>query len=79
MHPEPTVYAVLYKIIAAVITKYPHQALWPMVGVMQSNRPDRSKVCITVLQRAVRPTSYLLNTGVVADRKGKYTRDTLHD
>lgn len=37
-----------------VIMKYPHQALWPMVGVMQSKRPERVKACNVVTQRAVR-------------------------
>jgi len=55
LHPEPSVNTVLYKIIAGVIHKYPNQALWPMVGVMRSNRSERSKVCRIVLDRAVRP------------------------
>jgi len=54
LHPEPSVNTVLYKIIAGVIHKYPNQALWPMVGVMRSNRSERSKVCRIVLDRAVR-------------------------
>lgn len=58
LHPEPSVNGVLYKIIASVIAKYPHQALWPMVGVMQSKRPERSRVCQVVLQRA-HASSYL--------------------
>jgi serine/threonine-protein kinase ATR len=70
MHPEPSVNAVLYKIIAAVITKYPHQALWPMVGVMQSNRPDRSKVCSHVLARAVRPFLHGLRTNKQSSTPG---------
>lgn len=55
LHPEPSVNTVLYKIIAGVIHKYPNQALWPMVGVMRSNRSERSKVCRIVLDRAVCP------------------------
>lgn len=56
LHPEPTVNVILYKIIAQVILKYPNQALWPMVGVMRSNRSERSRICRIVLDRAVRLT-----------------------
>lgn len=52
LHPEPVVAGILYKIISNVIVKYPHQALWPMVGVMRSNRPDRAKICGIVLYKA---------------------------
>ena len=38
--------------MALVIAKYPQQALWPTVGVMQSNRGDRKEACNSVLTRA---------------------------
>ena len=38
--------------MALVIASYPQQAMWPTVGVMQSNRPDRKTACQSVLARA---------------------------
>lgn len=35
-----------------VLREYPHQALWPTVGVMQSNRRDRQEAVQIVLERA---------------------------
>ena len=51
-HPKKEVQALLRKIIALVIIDHPQQALWPIVGVMQSNRPDRKMACEMVVQRA---------------------------
>lgn len=51
-HPNKDVSSILVKIIAKVLQKYPQQALWPMVGVMQSRRTDRKTVCAAVLHRA---------------------------
>ena len=44
--------SVLMKIMALVIQKYPQQALWPTLGLMQSNRPERHDACNSVLQRS---------------------------
>ena len=38
--------------MALVIQEYPKQALWPTVGVMQSNRAERKTACEEVLKRA---------------------------
>ncbi len=51
-HTNKEVAAVLKKIMALVIARYPQQALWPTVGVMQSNRPDRKTASQSVLSRA---------------------------
>ncbi|EIW68190.1 hypothetical protein TREMEDRAFT_32442 [Tremella mesenterica DSM 1558] len=51
-HLNREVAVVLRKIMALVLAKYPQQAMWPTVGVMQSNRPERKSVCEWVLRRA---------------------------
>ena len=51
-HPNKDVFAVLAKIMASVIRRYPQQSLWTTVGLMQSNRLDRKAQCAEVLQRA---------------------------
>lgn len=38
--------------MARVIERYPQQAMWPTVGVMQSRRPERKSACDWVLNRA---------------------------
>lgn len=35
-----------------VISEYPQQALWPMVGVMKSCQDERRHACIAVFQKA---------------------------
>jgi hypothetical protein len=51
-HNNKDVAQILMKIMATVIQHYPRQALWPTVGVMQSNRPERKATCTVVLRRA---------------------------
>lgn len=50
-HPNKDLAGVLKKIMATVIVKYPLQALWPTVGMMQSKRPERKALCQVVLTR----------------------------
>ena len=51
-HPNKEIHHLLRKIMALVIQEYPKQALWPTVGVMQSNRAERKTACEEVLKRA---------------------------
>ena len=51
-HPKREVQSVLRKIMAVVIERYPQQATWPMVGVMQSKRAERKDACQAALSRA---------------------------
>ncbi|OCF57218.1 hypothetical protein L486_04674 [Kwoniella mangroviensis CBS 10435] len=48
VHPSKKVAAILKKIMAAVIVRYPQQALWPTVGAMQSKRAERRQACLEV-------------------------------
>ncbi|KAK4688808.1 hypothetical protein P7C73_g1302, partial [Tremellales sp. Uapishka_1] len=52
VHKDQDISQVLIKIMARVIRSYPQQALWPMVGVMQSNRPERKSTCEKVMAKA---------------------------
>lgn len=51
-HPKKEISGLLRKVMALVIQEYPKQAMWPTVGVMQSNRADRKQACMEVLHRA---------------------------
>nr|WPS94695.1 serine/threonine-protein kinase [Naematelia aurantialba] len=51
VHPNKDVQTVLVKLIGLVIETFPHQALWPFVGLMQSNRSERQVACKRVLNR----------------------------
>jgi serine/threonine-protein kinase ATR len=51
-HSNPQVSEVLMSIIARVITRYPQQALWSVVGVLQSKKGDRHKRCTAILAKA---------------------------
>ena len=51
-HPKKEISGLLRKVMALVIQKFPQQAMWPTVGVMQSNRADRKQACLEVVQRA---------------------------
>ncbi|WVQ68017.1 uncharacterized protein L199_006223 [Kwoniella botswanensis] len=48
VHPSKKVAGILKKIMAAVIVRYPQQALWPTVGAMQSKRAERRQACLEV-------------------------------
>ncbi|WVR00045.1 hypothetical protein IAU59_007187 [Kwoniella sp. CBS 9459] len=52
VHPHKEVAAVLKKIMATVISRYPQQALWPAVGAMQSKRSERRTAAHEVTARA---------------------------
>ncbi|WVQ82128.1 hypothetical protein IAT38_004256 [Cryptococcus sp. DSM 104549] len=51
VHPNRDVARVVRGIIVKVISEYPQQALWPVVGVMQSRRDERKKACREVLTK----------------------------
>lgn len=51
IHPESA--AQIRRIMVSVVRKYPQQALWPLVGLIQSNRKDRKEACRKVLDRAI--------------------------
>ncbi|KAL7422782.1 hypothetical protein Q5752_002077 [Cryptotrichosporon argae] len=51
-HPNTNVQDALIRVMARVLREYPQQALWPLVGVMQSKRGDRQDACSRVLTRA---------------------------
>ncbi|ODO06790.1 hypothetical protein I350_04149 [Cryptococcus amylolentus CBS 6273] len=53
MHPDPNVFKELREIMVRVLCQYPQQALWPMVGVMQSNQIERKNMCRKVLDKAI--------------------------
>jgi serine/threonine-protein kinase ATR len=52
-HRHAKVKAILVKLLAMVINAYPRQALWPMFGLMQSNRDERRRQAAEVTQRAL--------------------------
>jgi serine/threonine-protein kinase ATR len=47
-HKTETVRTVIIAIMAKVVSTYPQRALWPMVYLMQSNRPERKRLCAQV-------------------------------
>jgi serine/threonine-protein kinase ATR len=51
LHSNAAVRTILVKIMGTVIISYPQQALWPTVGVMQSNRLERKNASLDVLKR----------------------------
>lgn len=52
VHPSVDVSRILRSIMVRVISEYPQQALWPMVGVMKSCQDERRHACIAVFQKA---------------------------
>lgn len=50
-HKHENIRPVLIKVMATVLVLFPQQALWPMVYLMQSNRPERRDLCLRVTQR----------------------------
>lgn len=51
-HQNPEVRDVLTRIVYRVVRDYPAQALWPIVGAMQSKRKDRQAVTEIILGKA---------------------------
>jgi serine/threonine-protein kinase ATR len=52
-HINPGVSDVLMAIILRVLLRYPQQAVWSIVGVLQSKKGDRNKRCTVLLSKAI--------------------------
>ncbi|KIO32842.1 hypothetical protein M407DRAFT_66218 [Tulasnella calospora MUT 4182] len=50
-HPNPSTFSTLSKIITAVIVAYPVQALWLFTGVVHSNRVERRRRGIEIINK----------------------------
>lgn len=57
-HKTDTIRTTLVRLMGAVLVVYPLQALWPMVYLMQSNRPERKKLCGQVTSRTLVSTAW---------------------
>ena len=50
-HQNKKVYRILEQIIIAVLKEYPHQALWAMVGMINSTKQRRAERCKQIIQK----------------------------
>nr|ODO02228.1 serine/threonine-protein kinase ATR [Cryptococcus depauperatus CBS 7855] len=79
VHPNRDVFKILRGIMSRVIMDYPQQALWPMVGVMQSRRNERRQTCREVLDRATNAASMIKDADRFSSALLKFTDDKVED
>ncbi|KIR51714.1 serine/threonine-protein kinase ATR [Cryptococcus gattii Ru294] len=73
VHPSTDVSRILRSIMVRVISEYPQQALWPMVGVMKSCQDERRHACLAVFQRATSISTTIRDADIFSSTLLKFT------